>query len=110
MLNVHLFLCMHCALSKYGVHIARSFYCHEFYFKKWERLIGCCRFSSGCSVLSILFSFLLGGGDSVKRFHILVHYMLRKMTDKKKTTRAFVKKNPDIPLYGELPPIVRKKK
>ena len=30
------------------------------------------------------------------------------MTDKKKTTRAFVKTNPDIPLYGELPPVVRK--
>ena len=67
-----------------------------------------CRFSSGYSVLSILFSFLLRGGNSVKRFHILVHYILRKMIHKKKTTRAFVKTNPGIPLYSELSLVVRK--
>ena len=30
------------------------------------------------------------------------------MTDRKKNTRAFTKTNPDVPLYGELPPITRK--
>ena len=44
----------------------------------------------------------------VKKFQILVHCVLRKMADRKKNTRAFAKTNSDIPLYGELPPVVRK--
>ena len=30
------------------------------------------------------------------------------MTARKKNIRAFAKTNPDIPLYGELPPVIRK--
>ena len=65
-------------------------------------------FSFGYRSVNILFSFLLRGGDSVKRFQILVHCVLRKMAYRKTNTIAFVKKNPNIPLYGELPLVVRK--
>ena len=74
-----------------------------------KRLLTVVGFAFGYRSVNISFSFLLGGGNSVKRFQILVHCVLRKMTNREKNTRAFAKTNPDIPLYGELPPVVRKK-
>ena len=37
-----------------------------------------------------------------------MYCVLRKITNRKKNTRAFAKTNLDILLYGELPPVVRK--
>ena len=105
---------MNCALSKYKVHSVKSFYYHGFYFRSvkfgGKSLWAIVGFGFGCSSVNILFSFLLRGGNLVKIFQILVHCVLRKMTDRKKNTRAFAKTNPDIHLYGELPPVTRKKK
>ena len=105
---------MNFALSKYKVCIVKSVYCHGFYFRRVKfgeksLLVVVC-FDFGYNGVNILFSFLLGGGDSIKRLQILVHFLLRKMANRKKNTRAFAKTNPDIHLYGELPPVTRKKK
>ena len=103
---------MHCALSKYIVCIVKSVYCHGFCFRRVKfgrkNLPVVVGFVFGYSGVNISFSFFVGGGNSVQRFQILVHCVLRKMADRKKNTRAFAKTNPNIPLYCELPPVVRK--
>ena len=55
----------------------KSVYCHGFYFRRVKfgrkSLPAAVGFVFSYSGVDILFSFLLGGGDSVKGFQILVH-------------------------------------